>query len=141
MTDIAGAVNTMTETVTVDSVPLNPVIGGGPSIPVGVTYLLNLSANPAADPVTTWSINWGDGNTITYPGNSTVVSHVYTSPSPDVVIHGQATNVDGPVATNDLDVDVTYVPPTLVISGPSTIPDVTPYALGLTATAPNSFTI
>ncbi len=134
VTDIAGAVNSVSETITVNNVPLDPVIGGAPSIPEGVPYLLTLSTNPAADPVTGWSINWGDGSPIDdYPAGSTVVSHTYANPSPNVTISGTATNDNGMVDTNQLDVAVTYVPPTIAIAGPSTIPDDTQYLLNLTA--------
>ncbi len=132
VTDTAGAVNRVSETITVNNVPLDPAIGGAPSIPEGVPYLLSLSTNPAADPVSSWSINWGDGDTETYPSTSTVVSHTYTHPAPNVVISGYATNDNGRVPTNNLNVAVTYVQPTIAIAGPSTIPDDTQYSLAIT---------
>ena len=69
------------------------------------------------------------------------VSHTYTAAPADVTISGTATNDNGTVATNSLDVSVTSVPPTLVISGASSVPDDTPYVLNLAASDPNQVTI
>ena len=141
VTDIAGATSSTSEEITVTNVPSNPTIGGSPTIAQGTPYLLTLSSNPAADPVTSWTINWGDGDTETYSGDPATVSHTYTSASADVTISGTATNDNGTVATNSLDVSVTPVPPTLVISGASSVPDDTPYVLNLAASDPNQVTI
>lgn len=118
VTDIAGATSTTTEEITVTDAPLDPTIAGPSTIAQGATYELSLassSLNP--NPVTSWTINWGDGDVQTYSGDPTTVSHIFTSPASDVPISGTATNSDGTFATNTLEVTVTPVAPTLVISG------------------------
>ena len=61
--------------------PLHTVSGivltttGAPTIGVGQLYTLNLSASV---PVTSWTINWGDGAIDTFAGNPASVTHVYT---------------------------------------------------------------
>src|SRR5262249_39058745 len=64
--------------VIVTAVPLSPVITGPAQTDEGSTYTLTLGSNPDAQPVTAWTINWGDG---TVPqvvaGDQTSVTHLY----------------------------------------------------------------
>jgi uncharacterized protein YidB (DUF937 family) len=57
---------------------------------------LNLSAaDPGTDPITSWTINWGDGTTEPVAGNPSSVSHSYALVHRTYDISAQATNADG----------------------------------------------
>src|SRR5262245_31336141 len=56
------------------------LISGAPQTPEGQSYLLNLTAvDPEGDPVSGWTINWGDGNVQTLSGNPSTVRHTYAA--------------------------------------------------------------
>jgi len=49
---------------------------------VGVPYTLGFSATvPGSDPVTGWTINWGDGTTTNYPSDASSETHTYLNPN------------------------------------------------------------
>src|SRR5262245_1529481 len=59
------------------------LIDGPPTVAEApYSYTLNLTAvDPENDPVTQWTIDWGDGTVQTIPGNPSSLTHAYaTSP-------------------------------------------------------------
>src|SRR5262245_56923948 len=56
------------------------LISGAAKTPEGQSYLLNLTAvDPEGDPVTGWTINWGDGNVQALGGNPSTARHTYAA--------------------------------------------------------------
>jgi len=56
------------------------LIDSPPDVAEGGTYRLNLTAvDPENDPVTAWTVNWGDGTTETFAGNPSSVTHTYAA--------------------------------------------------------------
>ncbi|HEV8003496.1 MAG TPA: PKD domain-containing protein, partial [Planctomycetaceae bacterium] len=138
VTDIAGATNTAMDNVQVADVLPAPTISGPTAIAPGSTYLLSLSTNSDATfPVSSWRINWGDGDVQNVSGNPSSVSHVYTTGPAQVTISATATNADGPFDSNSLDVQVTAPAPTVLISGALAVTAGSPYTLNLSSTEPN----
>lgn len=55
------------------------LIDGAPTVGEGYEYRLNLTAvDPENDPVTGWTIDWGDGNVQAVSGNPSSVTHTYS---------------------------------------------------------------
>ena len=76
---------------------------GPASVPVGSTYTLNLAATGVgSDPITSWSINWGDGTIDTVAGHLTSVDHVYSEAGFTQSISVAATNTAGTWTNSDL---------------------------------------
>lgn len=93
----------------------------------GDAYVLSLAAtDPGDDTISSWTINWGDGNTDTVLGNTETVSHIYADDSAasvlDIVV--TANDEDGETVTT-LNVTVDDVAPTAGLnaigSGPATL--------------------
>ncbi|MBI3410157.1 MAG: tandem-95 repeat protein [Planctomycetes bacterium] len=107
-----------TFTITVNPPPRFS-LSGSASANLQSTYTLGLSTDDP-NPVTSWTITWGDGSVQTLPGNPSSVTHIYTSAS-SYVISATATDSIGVFsASNSLDVTV--------------------YAVHLSITAPTSTT-
>ncbi len=122
--------------VTARVVPPTVRISGPATVNEDATYTLDLSATgePSNHPITSWTINWGDGSAAqTLTGNPTTVTHVYTNAGP-YTITASATENEGTFAASPLNVTALVVPPTVTISGPSTVNEDTIYTLGLSAT-------
>jgi hypothetical protein len=82
--------------VQVMDMPPPLTISGPTSANPESAYTLNLSASdPGTDPITGWTINWGDGTTDTVIGNPSSVSHTYALEHHTYTISAQATNGDG----------------------------------------------
>ncbi len=67
-------------TVNLNDVAPTLTVAGAGNISVGQTYLLDLTATePGTSGITSYTVNWGDGNVTTeaYTGPTTSVSHVY----------------------------------------------------------------
>ena len=80
--------------------------------------------NPPAlpNPITSWSINWGDGTVDTLAGSASSATHTYTDHAA-YVISATVTNVDGTyAAANTLPVNHRVsAAPVLTISGPAAV--------------------
>ena len=119
-------------------------ISGNPTVYEGATYTLNLSATgqPANRPITGWYIYWGDSSQPQHISqNQTSVSHVYATGPISYPVYAQAIDADGAFASNTLTVMVQYVPPTLTISGPSSVNEGAVYTLNLASYDPGPDTI
>lgn len=107
VTDKDGGVGTDSCIITVNNVAPTLTLSGASSVDEGATYTLTLSSSdPGADTISSWSIDWGDGNVETVSGDPTSATHVYATPD-DYKISATATDEDGTwAAGNTVDVHV-----------------------------------
>ena len=117
--------------------PPTVTISGASTVNEDATYTLNLSATgePSNHPITSWTINWGDGSAPqTFTGNPSSATYVYADAG-SYTITASATEDEGTFAASaPVNVTVEVVPPTVTISGPSTVNEDATYTLGLSAT-------
>jgi len=81
----------------VEAVDVSPDMRlGGPNFAsLNRTYTLELfHADPGADPLDHWNIDWGDNTSSTVPGDATTATHVYTQLCPDLTIRANAVEAD-----------------------------------------------
>ena len=111
VTDSVGQISTTSATITINNVAPAAVISGSASGTQGSSYSLSFSAtDPAADTITAWSVNWGDGTTSTITvngasGSATAsATHLYAAGS--YTISSTATDEDGTYTTNTLGVNI-----------------------------------
>jgi hypothetical protein len=133
-----------TVAVAVKHVPPKATIRGAGAVNEGTTYTLQLSAVVAANhTISQWTINWGDGSDVeTVLGDTSSITHVYADSPNAFVIRASATDDAGAVGvSNTLAVKVNSVPPTLTLSGVSTIIANTLYTLELSSSEPGPDTI
>jgi hypothetical protein len=139
-TDEDGTFNSNSLNVTVDNVAPTLTIAGASSVDEGSSYTLSLSSSdPGQDTISSWTINWGDGNVETVSGNPSSVSHTYAdggNPSTAYTISATATDEDGTYASNTLGVSVLNVAPTASAGGPYQSFDDTPITLTAAGTDP-----
>ncbi len=92
--------NVASKTIAVNNVAPYLTISGSGLVNEGLAYVLNLSASdPGDDTISSWTIDWGDGNTPQHiEGNPSSVSHVYTDDD-DYSITATATDEDGTYTT------------------------------------------
>ncbi len=135
VTDDDGDTVTTTASLSVANVARTPSISGASTVNEGSTYTLSLTpgADPGADTVSGWSINWGDGSTQTVTGNPSSVTHVYADGVNAYLISASVSDEDGSYAANTLNVAVANVAPNVVISGASTVNEGSQYTLTLGA--------
>src|SRR5207244_1924993 len=95
---------------------------------------LTLSATTGPDPVTGWTVNWGDGNTSTLAGTATTATHVYSDGPNQYTISATGTTDDGTLTANTLVVSVNNIAPTVSISGASSVNENSVYTLNLSGT-------
>jgi choice-of-anchor A domain-containing protein/RHS repeat-associated protein len=142
VTDDDGGTSTTSQSIQVTNVAPNVTISGSPSVNEGSAYTLTLSAaaDPGSDTITTWEINWGDGSTQTITGNITSLTHTYADGDSTYTIQAWATDEDDTFASNELDVDVLNVAPTVQITGAPTgqVGIGTQVSLGTTVTDPGT---
>jgi hypothetical protein len=102
-TDTTGLVSAAaTANIQVRDTSPTPAVSGLPDSVEGTPYTLNLSVtDPGNDPVQSWTIDWGDGNVETVPGNPSSVPHTYLQGGARYTISASVTNQDGtfPAAT------------------------------------------
>ena len=102
-------VATDTLTLTIVNAPPTLTLSGPQLAGIGTQYLLMLaSSDPGDDTITSWEIDWGDGNVETIPGNPPQWPHYYAAIPQQVTISATATDEDGTYASNTL--DVTFSP-------------------------------
>src|SRR4051794_20150789 len=96
---------------------------GGEEVPEGATHTLALaSTDPGADTITSWTINWGDGNVQSILGNPNSAIHVYADGTVNYTISATATDEDGTTnAGNTVAITVNNVAPTLSLSGAASV--------------------
>ena len=123
--------------VTAEVVPPTVTISGASTVNEDATYTLDLSAtgNPSNHPVTSWTINWGDGSDLqTITGNPSSVTYVYPNAG-SYTITASATENEGTfAAASPVNVTALVVPPTVTISGNSAVNEDATYTLNLSAT-------
>ena len=80
VSDEDGGSSTSTHAVTVNNVAPTIAVSGAASVVLGSTYTLNLGAitDPGTDTVTSYTIDWGDGNSETVASGGDV-THDYAS--------------------------------------------------------------
>ncbi|MDP9174151.1 MAG: hypothetical protein M3O30_09840, partial [Planctomycetota bacterium] len=98
------------------------------------SYSLSLSANDPGQTVSSWAINWGDGNTQNVAGNPSAVAHTYAAGPRNYSISATATDATGTYsASNSLNVSVAHVPPTLSLSGAASVNEGSLYTVNLSS--------
>ncbi len=129
--------------ISVNNVAPTLEIDGPASVNEGATYTLNLSSfDPGDDAITSWTINWGDGDIEEFIGNPASVTHTYADGNANYVISATATDEDGTFAAgNTVAVDVINVAPTLTISGAAEVDEGSVYTLNLSSSDPGADTI
>jgi hypothetical protein len=135
--DVLGDTATNDFSITIDR-PVSPTlsISGASSVNEGATYTLNLSSSETApQSISRWTINWGDGHVQKVAGDPASVTHVYATGPRNYTISATATDQTGTYKAGDkVVVTVNHVPPTLGISGASSVNEGASYALSLSAT-------
>src|SRR5207249_57452 len=82
--------------VTVNLVPPQLTIGGADSVDEGMPYQLALRSFDAnGEPITGWTIHWGDGTVQTIAGSPPQATHFYTLGGQTHTITASASNLDG----------------------------------------------
>ncbi|MCP5368369.1 MAG: tandem-95 repeat protein, partial [Hyphomicrobiales bacterium] len=109
VTDGGGLTAERTFTIDVTDVAPSVGVSGATETHVDAAYVLSLSyGDPGADPVQSWTIDWGDG-TVEQVGAVAEASHVYTAAGP-VTIRAAVDNGDGTFDAPALAVSVQPVP-------------------------------
>jgi hypothetical protein len=97
-------------TLTVNYVPPIPTISGPSVAVVGGTYTLDFSARDTfSNPITSWTIRWGDGTGSTVPiltGKPTKVAHTYTTTGHFFITASADNGLGSYEAINSVHVDV-----------------------------------
>jgi uncharacterized delta-60 repeat protein len=106
-------------------------IAGYSEVDEGAAYTLYLNST---DPVTQWTIDWGDGFIENVAGSPSTVTHVYADGHNNYVISATRTNGSGTVAAGSQAVSVKNVNPLLEVNNASVIADE-----GMTATNSGTF--
>ncbi len=130
-----------TVAVAVSSVPPTLTLSGAGTVNELAAYTLSLSAlQPSQDPITTWTINWGDGVTEIVSGNPPAVTHIYAEGN--YSISATASDDDGTYnAGNAIAITVNNLPPTITLSGATSVNELAAYTLSLSAIEPSQDTI
>jgi len=115
VSDGVGSPASDTFVVRVYNVDPTLTLSGNPNVDEGSPYTLNLSSSdPGDDTITSWEINWGDGNIETVPGNPSSAIHIYEDGDANYTITATATDEDGTYAAgNSVMVMVDNVAPTI----------------------------
>jgi WD40 repeat protein len=98
-----GETDYSSRTMTVNNTPPTLAVTGAATIAEGQSYTLDLSAaDPGADAITSWTVNWGDGAVETIAGSPPQVTHDYVRAGYTYDIVVAATDEDGTWHDNDL---------------------------------------
>ncbi|ASJ75285.1 DUF4347 domain-containing protein [Granulosicoccus antarcticus] len=101
--DDLGATHESTTTLIIENVAPTLTTTGTGSVIVGNSYTLSLSAvDPGNDVITSWTINWGDGEIQAFAGNPSSVSHTYTEVGFTYNILASAIDKDGTHLQNEI---------------------------------------
>jgi hypothetical protein len=124
--------------VTVNHVAPTLAISGASTVNEGSAYTLGLSASDPNHTISSWLITWGDGSISNVSGNPSAVTHTYATGPHNYTITATATDdVSTYAVDNSITVAVAHVPPTLTLSGASSVNEGSVYTLGLSANDPN----
>jgi subtilisin family serine protease len=95
-TQAYGAARTDTGAVQIiNAAPSLSLSSANTTIIKGQSFTLNLGAtDPGVDTISSWTIDWGDGNIEVFPGNSSSVTHNYATVA-SFSVTGSATDEDG----------------------------------------------
>ena len=138
-TDGTGTYNASgTQPVSVLHIAPIASISGAPSVNELAAYTLNLSVLDPNHTILSWAINWGDGSAIQIlSGNPATVTHTFATGPHSYTIGATVTDDVGTYAAgNTQAVSVLHVPPTVSISGVSSVNEQSTYTLSLTASDP-----
>jgi uncharacterized delta-60 repeat protein len=84
-------------------------ISGSTTTLVGAPYYLNLhSEGTTSGTIESWTINWGDGNTETFVGDPSFISHVYLKPGIIWTVTASAIDYFGTYFASPLTVNTSY---------------------------------
>ncbi len=126
-----------TVAVTVAHLPPTLTLSGAASMNEESLYSLGLSGVElagAGHTISAWLITWGDGSTSNVSGNPSSVTHTYSIGPNHYTITATATDDVGTYsASNTIMVSVAHVPPTLTLSGSSSVNEESLYTLDLSA--------
>ncbi|MDA0661124.1 MAG: PKD domain-containing protein, partial [Planctomycetota bacterium] len=119
-TDEDGSYDALPFSVTVTNVAATVAIIGGTVVDEGSVYVLNFAAtDPGDDTVSEWVIHWGDGSVDTILSQLSSLEHLYVDGADTHTVYAVATDEDGSFTSNEIEVTVRDVAPTLLISGAS----------------------
>lgn len=127
-------------TVAVNVLDVEPVvsISGPSSVDEGGLYTLQLSViDPGADPITGWTIDWGDGLVEEIAGSPAAVTHIYANGPATHTIH--ATAHDGTAgwpATSSITVTVHDVAPIVILAAPAVVGEQNPVHITFSVSDP-----
>ncbi len=80
---------------------------GIPNAPGGSPYTIHLAASdPGQDTISTWLVNWGDGQSDLVAGSGTEAQHIYSRAGGNFIIEASASDEDGSYAATPLNVTV-----------------------------------
>jgi hypothetical protein len=119
-TDNQGASASTTFFYAANLVPPTIALSGSATVNEGAPYTLNLGAitDPGQDPISGYTIDWGDGTSDTFTGNpaNTTATHTFddgpAAQTPSVMV----TDDDGSVLAGSLGVNVLNVAPTAALA-------------------------
>jgi hypothetical protein len=141
VTDSSSQTSTTSAAISITNVAPTLSLGGASSVSEGSTYTLSFSAtDPGPDTITSWLVNWGDGNTQTASGSLSSVTHVYAD-NGSYTITASATDEDGTYAFSPKSVTVTNIAPSLSLGGATSVNEGAPYTLSLGTTDPGPDTV
>ena len=140
--DVATYFASDTVAVQVNHIPPTLSISGPSTTNETAVYTLNLSGSETGPHVlSSWTINWGDGQTQTITGNPSTATHVYADGPHNYTITASATDDVSSYSAGTLAVEVDHLARTLGISGPSSINEASVYTLDLAGLEPGPHTI
>src|SRR5262249_20745204 len=130
--------NAGTLSVTVNNVPPTIALSGDSGVDEGSVYTLNLGAitDPGNDDtIVGYIIDWGDGTIISFDRDptSTTSTHTYTTDTNRLISYTTLYRAGTHPNAGTLSVTVNNVPPTIALSGDSSVDEGSVYTLNLGA--------
>jgi hypothetical protein len=121
-TNAFGSAEAFTKLVIADVAPAVTVSGPN-SVLVGTPYRVAFAASdPDHDPITQWTVNWGDGTTDTFGAGTQNATHVYTDPgTPSIVVGALDDELTSQVFSAPKQITVGVNPSQVSAGGPYTI--------------------
>ncbi len=124
ITDDRGVATTDTVLLTITDTPPVVEVSGRATVPVGEAFALMFSAaDPGDDPITRWTVDWGDGGAAqTFASDAMDATHVYeTTGVFDIAVQAVDETEAGPGGSATLSgITVTAAVPTLATVGTAT---------------------
>ncbi|MDA8745011.1 PKD domain-containing protein [Rubripirellula amarantea] len=132
-TDSDDFVATTSFELVVNNVKPIVVLGDDFTVAEGAEFELDITnlVDPGLDTVTSWTVDWGDGSSDQYT-EAGIVSHIYTDGMTTANISVSVEDEDGSFEdAGSSTVTIENVPPTIVLSGESSVDEGRPYMLTL----------